>query len=96
MTDFVGHSRKGQVRRVLPPIEGVPKDPPTCPWCGRKLKPWATNTYENIPYPQGGFHQEITRRVFSHWLGYDGLWDRLVCARDFATAAHAAGFRRKR
>lgn len=84
-------------RRTLPPIEGVPKDAPTCPWCGRALKPWATNTYEKMPFAdRAGFSTEVTKRTFAGWEAYDGLWDRLVCARAFATAAHAAGFRRKR
>lgn len=74
------------------PIEGVPKDRPTCVWCGRKALMWTDDTRSG----PAGTYGPITRRVFTRWRPfYGGLFDRLKCAGAFARAAYAAGYRRK-
>lgn len=88
---------------MRPPIEGLPKDRPRCPFCDGLLRPvvqelradgqdrFAVNADSSKP---------ITRRIFQRWDGYAiergnafDLFCRLRCARDFANAAFRAGYR---
>lgn len=72
-------------RRKLPPVEGMPAVRPACANCGRPFKFWTndTRTRDHI----------VTRRVFAHWKCYRALFCTLRCTLQFATAAHAAGYR---
>lgn len=91
-------------RKVLPPIEGLPAKAPICPYCGRSLKPWTQDTIERRPVTRTdrwdgskftGTENVITSRKFVRWSAYDGVFDRLKCARYFALAAYNAGYRLK-
>lgn len=79
----------------LLPIENLPAETPRCPWCNRKLRPVVDETHQGRRVAFGK-NAEIDRRVFLRWNAYDGIFDRLVCARSFAVAAYQAGFRRTR
>lgn len=70
-------------RRYLP-IEGLPADRPRCVWCDR---PFAAHTIDTRT--DAGI-----ARKFSRWSSYDGLFDRLRCARAFAVASYRGGYRR--
>ena len=99
-----------ELRRVTekarPPITGMPAERPTCPFCGRPLRPdvreirsdgldrFAPRT--NVQ----SWNLPIIRREFTGWRGYGiekgNAFDKfctLGCARDFANAAFRAGYR---
>lgn len=80
------------------PIEGLPPERPLCPNCGRKLAPVTIDTRVDANgQPSKNWDAWVaTRRVFTRWSSYQGLWCRLRCALDFATAAHRAGYRIRR
>jgi hypothetical protein len=67
------------------PIVGMPANRPRCPWCHRQLAGW---------YEWPNHAQRAQPRKWQGWRGYNGLFDRLTCALQFATAAHRAGYRR--
>lgn len=73
--------------RHLPPIQGVPTERPVCAYCGNPLPVVTKDEY--------GGSREIVARTFWRWGGYNGLFDKLKCARFFAVAAHRAGYRIK-
>jgi hypothetical protein len=82
-------------RRVLPPIDGMPADRPTCPFCAKRLRPNVNTTHKG-----GSITGPIERRTFVSWNGYPieggNAFDKfctLTCARAFANAAYRAGYR---
>lgn len=81
------------MRRQIP-ITGIPATRPACPNCARPLRPSTRDTERKVAREGGGFRTEVVAREFRAWHAYDQLWCRLKCAREFATAAHRAGYRR--
>lgn len=77
--------------RQLPPIDGLPAERPRCAFCDRKLRP--ITTHERRKGLIDWTRPAVVRRQFIRWDSYDGLFCRLVCARQFACAAHRAGYR---
>lgn len=77
-----------------PPIEGIPKDRPRCPGCGKLLEYRTEDTMERRD-SEGFTRYVLVRRVFARWGGYLGRWHSLRCALQFAEAAYKAGFRLK-
>lgn len=96
--------------RQLGPILDLPRERPTCAGCGVPLRPVVSFEYERVMVPAQSFaggdgftattvegHRNIyRRRRFIRWDCYNGLFHTLKCALAFATAAHAAGYRRQR
>jgi hypothetical protein len=79
----------------LPPVEGLPKVRPVCPWCGKPASYWTTDHRRQVNGDVGTFGSgPIVRRTFARWNLYNGIFDRLVCALAFATASYKAGYRR--
>ena len=80
--------------RKLPPIDGLPLTRPRCAYCNRGLRPVTSHEFRKglivwtLP--------RVVRRAFLRWDAYDGIFCRLSCARAFAVAAHAAGYRIRR
>lgn len=79
--------RVADPRKQLPPIEGLPKDRPICPWCDRPLKPQTEH------FHAAGMRRRVIRRQFIRWNAKHQLFCTYRCAVNFATAAHAAGYR---
>jgi hypothetical protein len=99
----IAELRRVTVRR-LPPIEGMPDKRPTCPGCGRPLRPDTHSERARIDpaNPLSHFTADVTRRTFTGWRGYSiergNVFDKfctLGCARTFANAAYRAGYRLK-
>ena len=102
-------ARRNPNARQLGPILDLPRERPSCAWCGRPLAPVVSFEYERAMVPPQTFggtdglqvttvegHREVyRRRRFIRWDCYNGLFHTLKCALAFATAAHAAGYRRR-
>jgi hypothetical protein len=81
-----------------PPIEGLPAERPRCAHCDKLLRPWVTETRENVRPPEGGIRSRVVSRKFDGlWRGYphsrNPIFCTLRCTLAFAVAAHKAGYR---